>query len=552
MVNSFAPTSLNTYDSGHFLPLCHTATMFFKLFKHVGLRRLILLLAVASALVTLANSFYASYRVQRELLIDNTLEANRVYATKLAAMTHSFFKESQQQLAYSANIVATQMDDKVGLFKEAERLRLQTSNFNSVVIADEKGIVRATSPDTFQLIGRSLTTEGALEALKEKQPLISQPYVSAANNFIVLISSPIFTRDGRYKGFIGGSIYLKQPSVLNTLLDKHYYRDGSYIYVTDKNKKMLYHRDMERIGKTETNNLQIDAHHENNGSQHMVNYLGEAMLAGYAVEATSQWQIVALRPMDITLKPLDSLMLNVLRHTLPLALLTIFCVWLLARLIAQPLWLLARSANKMDALDVSDDIRNIHSWYFEASQLKQAMLLGIDLLQRKIGKLRSEAHSDPMTELLNRRGLDSVLRYWQMGQKSFAVIALDIDRFKRINDTHGHDVGDNVIRYLSQLIRTSSRDVDILCRSGGEEFLILLPETSLDVALSIAERLRQRVQESTIPVVGNITISLGVALWEPGISDMPIDRTFKLADEALYQAKQEGRNRVVSASGSEN
>ncbi|MFP9458945.1 diguanylate cyclase [Pectobacterium brasiliense] len=525
--------------------------MFFKLFKHFGLRRLILLLAVASALVTLANSFYASYRVQRELLIDNTLEANRVYATKLAAMTHSFFKESQQQLAYSANIVATQMDDKAGLFKEAERLRLQTSNFNSVVIADEKGIIRATSPDTFQLIGRSLTTEGALEALKEKQPLISQPYVSAANNLIVLISSPIFTRDGRYKGFIGGSIYLKQPSVLNTLLDKHYYRDGSYIYVTDKNKTMLYHRDMERIGKTETNNLQIDAYHENNGSQHMVNYLGETMLAGYAVEATSQWQIVALRPTDITLKPLDSLMLNVLRHTLPLALLTIFCVWLLARLIAQPLWLLARSANKMDALDVSDDIRNIHSWYFEASQLKQAMLLGIDLLQRKIGKLRSEAHSDPMTELLNRRGLDSVLRYWQMGQKSFAVIALDIDRFKRINDTHGHDVGDNVIRYLSQLIRTSSRDADILCRSGGEEFLILLPETSLDVALSIAERLRQRVQESTIPVVGNITISLGVALWEPGVSNMPIDRTFKLADEALYQAKQEGRNRVVSASGNE-
>ncbi|MCL6413993.1 GGDEF domain-containing protein, partial [Pantoea agglomerans] len=169
------------------------------------------------------------------------------------------------------------------------------------------------------------------------------------------------------------------------------------------------------------------------------------------------------------------------------------------RLIAQPLWLLARSANKMDATDVSDDIRNIHSWYFEASQLKQAMLLGIDLLQRKIGKLRSEAHSDPMTELLNRRGLDSVLRYWQMGQKSFAVIALDIDRFKRINDTYGHDVGDNVIRYLSQLIRTSSRDADILCRSGGEEFLILLPETSLDVALNIAERLRQRMQESTIP-----------------------------------------------------
>lgn len=523
--------------------------MFFKQLNHFGLRRLILLLAVASALVTLANSFYASYRVQRELLIDNTLEANRVYASKLAAMTHSFFKESQQQLAYSASIVAPQMDNKAILLKEADRLRLQTSNFNSVIIVDEKGTVRATSPETLQFIGIKLTTEGALEALREKHPLISQPYVSAASNFIVMISSPIFTQDGHYKGFIGGSIYLKQPNVLNTLLGEHYYRDGSYIYVTDKSKKILYHRDIEQIGQKEANSLKIDVQRANNGSQNMVNYVGDKMLAGYSVEPTSQWQVVALRPTDITLKPLDGLMLNVLRNTLPLAFLTIFCVWLLARLIAQPLWLLARSANKMDATDVSEDIRNIHSWYFEASQLKQAMLLGIDLLQRKIGKLRSEAHSDPMTELLNRRGLESVLRYWQIGQKSFAVIALDIDRFKRINDTYGHDVGDNVIRYIAELIRTSSRDTDILCRSGGEEFLILLPETHLDIALYIAERLRQRMEESTIPVVGNITISLGVALWEPGVSDMSMERTFKLADEALYQAKQEGRNRVVSASG---
>ncbi|WCG82555.1 sensor domain-containing diguanylate cyclase [Pectobacterium sp. A5351] len=524
---------------------------FFKRFNHFGLRRLILLLAVASALVTLANSFYATYRVQRELLIDNTLEANRVYATKLAAMTDSFFKESLQQLAYSASIISTRMDDSKSLREEADRLRLQTTNFNSVVIADINGTVLATSPDTFQLMGKKLTSPGAQEALSEKQPLISQPFMSAANNFIVMISVPIFTRDGRYKGFVGGSIYLKKTSILNTLLDQHYYRDGSYISVSDENKKVLYHQDIKRVGEIANNTMTVSNKEATSGSEQIVNRESKPMLAGFATVPTSKWEIVVLRPTSVTLKPLDMLMLNVLINTLPLAILTLLLVWLFARLIAQPLWLLARSANKMDAMDVSDDIRNIHSWYFEASQLKQAMLLGIDLLQRKIGKLRSEAHSDPMTELLNRRGLESVLRYWQIGQKSFAVIALDIDRFKRINDTYGHDVGDNVIRYIAELIRTSSRDTDILCRSGGEEFLILLPETHLDVSLSIAERLRQRVEESTIPVVGNITISLGVALWEPGVNNMSIERTFKLADEALYQAKQEGRNRVVSASGNE-
>ncbi|MGL9722071.1 PDC sensor domain-containing protein [Symbiopectobacterium sp.] len=165
-----------------------------------------------SALITLANSFYATYRVQRDLLITNTLESNRVYASKLAAETQTFFENAQQQLAYSATILAEDFNDTVNLVQEADRLRLQTHSFNSVLVADAKGVVRATSPDTFQLIGQKLTTEGALAALKERVPLISQPYISAAENLIVLISSPIFDRSGRYLEFVGGSIYLKKTA----------------------------------------------------------------------------------------------------------------------------------------------------------------------------------------------------------------------------------------------------------------------------------------------------------------------------------------------------
>lgn len=240
-------------------------------------------------------------------------------------------------------------------------------------------------------------------------------------------------------------------------------------------------------------------------------------------------------------------MLDVLRHTLPLALLTILCVWLLARLIAQPLWLLARSANKMDSNDISEDINKISSWYFEATQLKQAMLIGINLLQQKIGKLRFEAQTDPMTGLYNRRGLDTILKYWQTLHRDFAIIALDIDHFKRVNDTFGHDTGDAVIRFIAEQLRAGSRDSDILCRSGGEEFLMLLPETSQDIAEQIAERLRTSTEAMSSPA-GNITISLGVSLWHADKSgDFTIAQALKLADKALYRAKQEGRNRVVLA-----
>ncbi|WP_208229725.1 sensor domain-containing diguanylate cyclase [Brenneria izadpanahii] len=521
--------------------------MSLKLFHHIGLRRLILLLAVTSALIMLCNSLYASYHVQRQLLIDNTLEANRVYAAKMAATTDVFFKESLQQLAYSAGEVASRMDDGDALNQETKRIGSQSRSFNTVSIVDEHGVLKSSFPYISKWVGKKVTTAGVRQALQEKSPLISSPYVSVANNLIVLISAPIFTRDGRYKGFISGSIHLEKPSILNTLLDQHYYRDGSYIYVTDHYRKILYHKDSARIGEVLSHSPIIDSHTYSNGSRKLTNSQGEQVLVGYAVVPANHWEVVVVRSTGETLKPLDSLMMSVLRHTLPLAILTIFCVWLLARFIAQPLWLLAQSANKMDSLTVSDDIRKIHAWYFEATQLKQALLIGIDLLQKKIGQLRSEAQTDPMTGLLNRRGLEGILRYWQLGQKNFAIISLDIDHFKSVNDTYGHDIGDSVIKYLAQIIRSSSRESDILCRNGGEEFLILLPDTDMKIAVCIAERLRSATQEATIPSVGNITISLGVAQWAPGTNDVTMEHAFKMADEALYKAKQEGRNRVIAA-----
>lgn len=172
-------------------------------------------------------------------------------------------------------------------------------------------------------------------------------------------------------------------------------------------------------------------------------------------------------------------------------------------------------------------------------------MIGISLLQKKIGKLKFEAQTDPMTGLYNRRGLATTLEpISQLGQH-FSAIALDIDHFKMINDSYGHDVGDEVIKQLALQIRDSSRDTDILCRSGGEEFLMLLPGISRDVAGQVASRLRHNVETMVIADVRPITISLGVAHWD-GENGSPED-ALKQADEALYRAKQQGRNRVEMA-----
>lgn len=127
------------------------------------------------------------------------------------------------------------------------------------------------------------------------------------------------------------------------------------------------------------------------------------------------------------------------------------------------------------------------------------------------------------------------------------MIALDIDHFKAINDRFGHDVGDAVIVSLATLMQQDLRSDAALCRSGGEEFLLLLPGVSLAQAQKIAERLRTRVASHDMEVAGHITISLGVAHW--GADATSIAAVLKEADKALYDAKNQGRNCVVMALG---
>ena len=122
----------------------------------------------------------------------------------------------------------------------------------------------------------------------------------------------------------------------------------------------------------------------------------------------------------------------------------------------------------------------------------------------------------------------------------FAVLAIDIDFFKKINDQYGHDQGDVVLKTLAQIMLTNFRDHDICCRSGGEEFLVLMTTADPSVAYKAAERLRTTMQQTNINGMGEITISIGIAFWFKDAED--ISEVLKLADNKLYEAKHAGRN----------
>ncbi|WP_293706353.1 sensor domain-containing diguanylate cyclase [Stenotrophomonas sp. UBA7606] len=517
----------------------------------MDLRKLILVLTFLGALVPFANTFYASYTVQRQQLMDATLDSNYAYASKLAKSTEDFLQASQLQLAYTAQLLATQMDDVGRLGGEATRLRMMSKSFNSITIFDATGKVLATSPEALGLQGRVLNSEAVKAALREKRPLISAPYQSATGNFIVFINHPIVSPAGQYLGAVGGAIYLQKENILDRLLGQHFYVDGSYLFVVDRQKRIIYHPDPQRIGDFVENNAVVDrVAAGESGKGAAVNSHGVSMLAGYAPVASTGWGIVAQRPQAATLAPLTELMLSTLYKALPAMLLTLaFLLWS-ARLISRPLRLLADGARKMDDPASAGDIRSVKSWYFESRELKKAMLMGIDAIQKSFSKLREDTATDPLTQLGNRRRMDDALRTFESQANTFSVISLDIDHFKAVNDTYGHDAGDEALRCLAQRMREACRAYDVPLRVGGEEFLILLPSTTLATATQVAERLRRAVEEMKIPRVGSITVSLGVANWPQ--SSFDIEAVLKTADEMLYASKRGGRNRVsVRPSGSD-
>ena len=183
--------------------------------------------------------------------------------------------------------------------------------------------------------------------------------------------------------------------------------------------------------------------------------------------------------------------------------------------------------------------------------------------KRYVDQLRSSfqaslemAVTDQLTGLYNRRYLASHMAamfdraYWT--GRPLSVMVLDIDHFKRVNDTYGHDAGDRVLQEFAERLSRSVRGIDLACRYGGEEFLIAMPDTDMAFAAVVAERLRQEIAASKFVINGGrdeiaITVSVGIASTENGPADDSAQKLIKRADDALYEAKTGGRNRVINS-----
>jgi diguanylate cyclase (GGDEF)-like protein len=170
-------------------------------------------------------------------------------------------------------------------------------------------------------------------------------------------------------------------------------------------------------------------------------------------------------------------------------------------------------------------------------------------LSAAVERIQELATRDELTGLFNRRHMTDLLkrerRRAERKKSSLLVVLIDIDRFKRVNDVHGHAAGDLVLKNVAFAIEHVLRETDAIGRWGGEEFVMLLPDTDLPVAKHVLSRIRASLAQTTVPVAGEhltITVSMGLTVYRHG---EPIEYALERADQALYSAKDNGRDRVV-------
>ncbi|MEI7025175.1 sensor domain-containing diguanylate cyclase [Paenibacillus sp. y28] len=505
-------------------------------------------LVTLSVVLTLTMLLIASYQSQKQSLYNTTLTLNYSSASKMSQTMDSLFASMRSSLKNMAAYYSNRpLVDTPDLNESLEMFRNSSNYFNSMFISDENGIIRTLAPSSLGAAGRKLTTGAAMDALAQRKSYISKPYTTpSTGRLIVLISEPIFDRNGAYRGFIAGTMYLQDDNVLNMIFgNKSFEKTGSYFYVVNSDGDLLYHPDKTRLGENVSVNTAVHKLIQGqSGSELVVNTKGVTLLAGYSYVRETGWGIVVVSPLEEVNRQLNHHIRSLLFYTLfPFMVLMLVTIWL-ARQLARPFVSLANYVSRMGHEDAVLPETAPH-WNREADLLTKTITLTLNGMKVQKAQLTHEAMTDALTGLKNRRTLEAIIKQWMDDQTPFCLIILDIDRFKSINDTYGHPVGDTVLQYLAEMITLSVRPGDVCSRYGGEEFVVLLPLTALADAITAAERIRILTMESENPLKRPVTVSLGVAHY-PSQAETR-DTLFHLADQALYKAKETGRNRTVSA-----
>lgn len=284
------------------------------------------------------------------------------------------------------------------------------------------------------------------------------------------------------------------------------------------------------------------------------------------------WQVIMRQPVEIALSEVKAMQKKIVIFGLFFSLILLMITYRLANRFSTPIEDLAKSAyavqkgmtqvnfeqktNIREIKGLSESLKSMtDTLLLQKKQLVEANLNLEERVQARTyelelanDELEKLTRYDFLTGLHNRREYSEFIEYLYMQFKRnhqiYSVLMMDIDYFKKVNDNFGHDMGDHVLKSVAQILKQSIRVTDFVARLGGEEFIIILPTTTLNGAVLVAEKVRQSIERATIIENYTLTISIGISIASE--QDTQATDVVRRADQCLYLAKEQGRNRIVS------
>ncbi len=507
---------------------------------------------------------------------DDVIELELESSTKLSELHASVLSQEFKQYVSMLQIVSKDSlvkSGNMGVIREKLNSLIEVSNgdFVNAIYVDQTLFLTDAFGKSNQVVN-PLFKHG--DQWKNQEFNISQPiYSEFEEKPVVMVAVPILNEKGEWTGTIAVAVQLK---FFTDKLSSIKLKEGSYSWLSDAKGLIVSHPDERLVLKANINNL---------GN---FNYTGFSAVVKetklkpngygrYSDEGNNEPNIVTFAKVDylpgwnLFVSTKESEVFQEIYHALYEVLISSFVLMLiflllvrkLANKITQPIVQLTKDAelsveqkkNCITVANSKDEIEHLSKAFYNAIQknlvhrihLEEVVHLRTQEILEKNNKLKEIASKDPLTGLFNRRAFASIIEkemsLIEEGKSTPTLVIFDIDHFKEINDTYGHSIGDEILSILSDKLSSYVSDDNIICRWGGEEFVILVSKSPSNSLISHLDNIREKISRVDFSPVDKLTVSIGVATIKAGDS---FEAWFNRADAALYKAKSSGRNCIVT------
>jgi diguanylate cyclase (GGDEF)-like protein len=535
-----------------------------------SIRSRILLFAVLATLIPSIATAWIAYSHLQQSLTDKVAREVAGASRQSGHAVAQWLKDRVYDLrVFASSYVVTENLEEMGrpgpaaprerrLNEYLASVRERFGDYVELMVVDPRGRVLATS-------GRQIRPVKMpphwTEDLNLENSSFGDPYRDEALGATLVVAAvPIHVPSGRFLGALVAKISVGS---VDQIFHQYAPEDSGRIYLVTTDTTAGYTGTIV-TGRGAGTRLLTKSFQQlagqDSGIARYASYDGENVLGSLSRDPDVRWGVVAETPASVAFRQVTRL--RRLMILLPAALLAGIGLigYFLGQLIVRPLDRLAKGAGKVAAGNLEVDLPVISAgevgyltqvfnhMVVRLREGREALDAANETLRRKNEELERVSVTDGLTGLFNRRRLMEVLsdetRRSQRLKHTFAALMVDVDHFKKYNDSFGHLAGDGVLMRVATILREATREVDFVARYGGEEFLVMLPETAMPEAQEIAERIRGRIAEESFSG-RRITVSIGVAEF-PLHGHTP-EHVIAAADEALYEAKREGRDRVRRA-----